>query len=157
MLEAAPGMGGSGDSRAAIPCEAATHVFIPTPHSLRTSGICHRERRQGPGFYLAAVIRNQRPAERLQTVAVAGRDRGGAIHDHPERLPGPRRGYTLLVSLYVFQRNIVLRHLPCMNFRHVRIGGIFHAADRFGLEGLPVFEQFQNALPTSLRSSRTRA
>ena len=59
-----------------------------------------------------------------------------------------------LVSLQVFGRHIVLRDLFRVNFSHVRVGCIFHAADHFGLEGLSLFEQFFDALRACLRDIR---
>ena len=44
--------------------------------------------------------------------------------------------FGLLISLQVFRRYIVLWDLVGVNFSHVWIRSIFHAADHFGLEGL---------------------
>jgi len=48
----------------------------------------------------------------------------------------------------VLGRYIVLRDLPGANLRHVCVGCILHAANRFGLEGLALFDEFFDALRT---------
>ena len=47
-------------------------------------------------------------------------------------------------------RHIVLGDLFRVNFSDVGSGGIFDAANHFGLEGLPPFDQFENALGVCL-------
>ena len=59
-----------------------------------------------------------------------------------------------LISLQVFGRHVVLRDLFCVNFGHVRVGCIFHAADGFRLIGLPLLDQFFNACGACLRPVR---
>ena len=59
-----------------------------------------------------------------------------------------------LIAPQVFGRHIVLRDLFRVNFSHVRVGGIFHAADRFGLEGLPLLKQFFDTQWAGLRAVR---
>ena len=51
----------------------------------------------------------------------------------------------VLISLQIFSRHVVLADLFRVNFRHVGIGSIFHTANRFGLEILTLFEQFDDA------------
>jgi hypothetical protein len=41
-----------------------------------------------------------------------------------------------------------------VNFSHVRLGGILDAADGFGLEGLPLLEQFFDTQWACLRAIR---
>ena len=59
-----------------------------------------------------------------------------------------------LIFLQIFRRHIVLRDLFRVNFSHVRIGCVFHAGDHFGLERLPLFDQFLDALCACLRDVR---
>ena len=59
-----------------------------------------------------------------------------------------------LISLLVFGRHVVLRDLSGVNFSYVRVGRILHAADRFGLEGLPLLDQFLDARRAGLREVR---
>ena len=47
--------------------------------------------------------------------------------------------------MQVFGRHVVLGDLFCVDFGHVRVGCIFHAADGFRLIGLPLLDQFFNA------------
>jgi len=56
------------------------------------------------------------------------------------------RSQTNLISLQVFGRHIVLWDFSRVNFSYIRVGCIFHAADYFGLEGLPLLDQFLDAL-----------
>src|SRR5665213_937454 len=60
----------------------------------------------------------------------------------------------LLVVPQVFGRNIVLGDLVGMNLRDVGVGRAFHTADHFRLEGLPVLNQFLDALGISLGDVR---
>jgi hypothetical protein len=41
-----------------------------------------------------------------------------------------------------------------VNFGHIRIGRIFHPADRFSLKGLPLLGQFFDAFRACLREVR---
>ena len=59
-----------------------------------------------------------------------------------------------LISLQIFRRYIVLWDLFRVNFSYVRVGRVFHSADRFGLKGLPLLDQFFDALPACLRDIR---
>ena len=59
-----------------------------------------------------------------------------------------------LISLQIFRRHIAFGELPGVNFSHVRVGRIFYPADRFSLEGLPLFEQFCDALGACLGDIR---
>ena len=58
----------------------------------------------------------------------------------------------MLIALQVFGRHIVLRDLFGVNFSHVRAGGLFHAADGFGLKGLSLLGQFFDARRACLRA-----
>jgi hypothetical protein len=51
-----------------------------------------------------------------------------------------REGARSLISPQVFGWHIVLWDLFRVNFSHVWVGCIFHAADHFGLEGLPLLD-----------------
>ncbi len=59
-----------------------------------------------------------------------------------------------LLPVQVFGGHIVLWDLFRAHFRHVRIGCIFNAFDRFGLEKLPLLDQFFDALGACLRDIR---
>jgi hypothetical protein len=59
-----------------------------------------------------------------------------------------------LISIEVFGRHIVLPDLSRVNFSHIRVGCIFHAADHFGLIGLPLLGQFLDARRACLREVR---
>jgi hypothetical protein len=77
----------------------------------------------------------------------------------PESQPSPHSGLSQegargLISPQVFGRHIVLWDLFRVNFSHVRVGCIFHAADYFGLERLPLLDQFFDALGVCLRDVR---
>ena len=60
----------------------------------------------------------------------------------------------LLIWSQVLGRHIVFRDLSRVNLSHVRVGCILHAFDRFGLEGLPLLEQFFDTLSACLRDIR---
>ena len=62
-----------------------------------------------------------------------------------------RRG---LVFSQVFERHVVLQDLFCVHFFNVFAGCFFHAVDRFGLEGLPLLDQFFDALRARLGDVR---
>ena len=51
-----------------------------------------------------------------------------------------------LIPPQVFGRHIVLGDLLGVNFSHVWVRRIFHSANGFGLKGLPLLEQFFDAL-----------
>jgi hypothetical protein len=51
-----------------------------------------------------------------------------------------------IVSPQIFGGYVILGDLSRLNFSHVRVGCIFHAADHFGLERLSLFYKFQNTL-----------
>ena len=59
-----------------------------------------------------------------------------------------------LIILQIFGRNIVLWNLFCVNLRRVCVRCIFHAANCFGLEGLPFLEELFDALRTRFRYVR---
>jgi len=59
-----------------------------------------------------------------------------------------------LICVQVFRRHIVLGDLFGVNFGDVCVGCIFHAADRFGFEGLSLFQQFFDTLRACLRDVR---
>src|SRR5450759_1844631 len=59
-----------------------------------------------------------------------------------------------LIWAQVFGRHIVLRDFFGVNFRHVCVGCVFHAADDFGFEGLAFLDQFLDALRACLRYVR---
>ena len=59
-----------------------------------------------------------------------------------------------LISFQVFGGNIVFSDLFCVNFGYVRVGCIFHTADRFGLKELSLFDQFLDALGACLGDVR---
>ena len=59
-----------------------------------------------------------------------------------------------LVYAQVFRRHIVLGDLFRVNFGNVRVGCIFYTSDCFGLEGLPLLEEFCNALRACLGEIR---
>jgi hypothetical protein len=63
-------------------------------------------------------------------------------------------GALLLIFLLIFQRHIVFRDLSGVNFSHVRVGCIFHSGDHLCLEGLPLFDQFFDALRPCLSHVR---
>jgi len=76
------------------------------------------------------------------------------VHDANGPSSWRRRERGGLIFPQVFGRHIVLRELPGVNFSHVRVGCTFHSADRFGFKGLPLLEQFLDALRASLRDIR---
>ena len=59
-----------------------------------------------------------------------------------------------LILIEVFGRHIVLFNLFGVNFRHVCVRRILHTADRFGLEGLALFDKLFDALRARLRDVR---
>ena len=59
-----------------------------------------------------------------------------------------------LICPQVFGRHIILRDLSGVNFSHVRVGCVFHTADRFGLKELPFLDQFFDAGRACLREVR---
>lgn len=59
-----------------------------------------------------------------------------------------------LIAPLVFGRHIILWNFSCVDFSHVRLGRIFDPVDRFGLKGLPLLDQFQDALRTRLGDVR---
>ena len=59
-----------------------------------------------------------------------------------------------LIRVQVFGRHIVLGDLSRVNFSHVRVGCVLNTFDRLGLEGLPFFHEFFNALRACLRDIR---
>jgi hypothetical protein len=59
---------------------------------------------------------------------------------------GVRDSILNLIFPQVFDRHIVLWNFFRVNSGRVRVGCIFHAADRFGFEGLSLLDQFFDAL-----------
>jgi hypothetical protein len=60
----------------------------------------------------------------------------------------------LLISSPVFGRHIILRDFMRINFSDAAVRCIFHSADRFGLERLPLLDEFQHTQRACLRDIR---
>jgi len=97
------------------------------------------------------------PAERQMTKCGHHKNLGGRIAKR-----GSDKSWTTeflysewrLIVFQIFERYVILGDLSRVNFSHVRIWRVLHAADRFSLEGLALLEQFFDALRVCFRDIR---